>query len=355
MKRMLVTGSNGLIGSEIVRYFSGLGWAVHGADNNMRADFFGPGGDTRWNQAKLQQDCATFTHHEIDIRSRAAVLDLVDGLRPHAVIHTAAQPSHDLAAQRPFDDFDVNAGGTLNLLEAARRSCPEAPFVHMSTNKVYGDGPNRIALTELATRWDYADPRFKAGIAEDFSIDQSKHSVFGASKVAADVMVQEYGRYFGLPTCCLRGGCLTGPSHSGVELHGFLSYLVKVNVTGGVYSVYGYGGKQVRDNIHSLDVARFAARFIEAPRPGEVYNLGGGRANSCSILEAFERVEHLTGRPMQWRYVDRAREGDHICYISDLSKMRTHYPGWSIEKSLDNIFSEIVDAWTARMAAVQAT
>jgi CDP-paratose 2-epimerase len=355
MKRLLVTGSNGLIGSEMVRYFSALGWRIDGADNNMRADFFGSAGDTRWNQAKLLQDCPSFTHHEIDIRNRAAVLDLVDALRPDAVIHTAAQPSHDLAAQRPFDDFDVNAGGTLNLLEAARRSCPEAPFVHLSTNKVYGDGPNRIALAELPTRWDYADPTYANGIPESFSIDQSKHSVFGASKVAADVMVQEYGRYFGLPTCCLRGGCLTGPSHSGVELHGFLSYLVKVNVTGGVYSVFGYGGKQVRDNIHSLDVARFAARFIEAPRPGEVYNLGGGRDNSCSILEAFTRVEALTGQPMQWRYVERPREGDHICYISDLGKMKAHYPGWSLEKSLDAIFSEIVDSWSARLAAPQAT
>jgi CDP-paratose 2-epimerase len=352
MKRLLVTGSNGLIGSEMVRYFSALGWRIDGADNNMRADFFGSAGDTRWNQAKLLQDCPSFTHHEIDIRNRAAVLDLVDALRPDAVIHTAAQPSHDLAAQR---HFDVNAGGTLNLLEAARRSCPEAPFVHLSTNKVYGDGPNRIALAELPTRWDYADPTYANGIPESFSIDQSKHSVFGASKVAADVMVQEYGRYFGLPTCCLRGGCLTGPSHSGVELHGFLSYLVKVNVTGGVYSVFGYGGKQVRDNIHSLDVARFAARFIEAPRPGEVYNLGGGRDNSCSILEAFMRVEALTGQPMQWRYVERPREGDHICYISDLGKMKAHYPGWSLEKSLDAIFSEIVDSWSARLAAPQAT
>jgi CDP-paratose 2-epimerase len=222
----------------------------------------------------------------------------------------------------------------------------------MSTNKVYGDRPNRIALRELATRWDYDDPVYEQGVSEDFPIDQSKHSVFGASKVAADVMVQEYGRYFGLPTCCLRGGCLTGPAHSGVELHGFLSYLVKINVTGGLYRVYGYGGKQVRDNIHSHDVARFVDEFIEAPRCGEVYNCGGGRANSCSILEAFERVERLTGRSMQWEYVDRAREGDHICYISDLTKMKEHYPNWTVEKSLDGIFSEIVEAWTARVAAV---
>ncbi len=224
--------------------------------------------------------------------------------------------------------------------------------MHMSTNKVYGDRPNLIALQELPTRWDYADPAYANGISEQFSIDQSKHSVFGASKVAADVMVQEYGRYFGMPTCCLRGGCLTGPAHSGVELHGFLSYLVKVNVTGGLYKVFGYGGKQVRDNIHSYDVARFVEEFIKAPRSGEVYNCGGGRGNSCSILEAFRRVEALSGRAMQWEYVERAREGDHICYISDLSKMREHYPNWTLEKSLDQIFTEIVESWMARATTV---
>jgi CDP-paratose 2-epimerase len=354
MKRLLVTGSNGLIGSEMVRHFHTLGWEVHGIDNNMRADFFGPQGDTRWNQSRLVHDCSGFVHHELDIRNRAALLELMEELRPNAVIHTAAQPSHDLAAQRPFDDFDVNAGGTLNLLEAARRYCAESPFVHMSTNKVYGDAPNRLALKETATRWDYDDPAYANGIPEDFTIDQSKHSVFGASKVAADVMVQEYGRYFGLPTCCLRGGCLTGPSHSGVELHGFLSYLVKVNVTGGRYKVYGYLGKQVRDNIHSYDVARFADEFIQTPRSGEVYNCGGGRENACSILEAFERVERLTGRPMSWEYVDKAREGDHICYISNLSKMKAHYPRWTLAKSLDDIFSEIVDAWTVRADVLQS-
>jgi CDP-paratose 2-epimerase len=317
----------------------------------MRADFFGPQGDTRWNQERLARECRGFEHHELDMRDRAGVLDLVGTLRPSAIIHTAAQPSHDLAAQRPFDDFDVNAGGTLNLLEAARRHCPEAPFVHMSTNKVYGDRPNRIALKELETRWDYADPAYADGIAEDFSIDQSKHSIFGASKVAADVMVQEYGRYFQMPTCCLRGGCLTGPSHSGVELHGFLSYLVKVNVTGGTYRVFGYGGKQVRDNIHAHDVAAFVDQFLQAPRVAEVYNLGGGRANSCSILEAFARVEALTGKKMTWEYVDKAREGDHICYISDLRKMHAHYPSWTLTKSLDDIFSEIVASWMSRAPA----
>jgi CDP-paratose 2-epimerase len=351
MKRLLVTGSNGLIGSEIVRHFYGLGWEVHGVDNNMRADFFGPQGDTRWNQHELVRTCPGFVHHELDIRERRSVAGLIQELRPGAIVHAAAQPSHDLAAERPFDDFDVNAGGTLNLLEAVRRHCPESPFVHMSTNKVYGDRPNRIALQELPTRWDYADPVYAHGIPEDFAIDQSKHSVFGASKVAADVMVQEYGRYFGMPTCCLRGGCLTGPAHSGVELHGFLSYLVKVNVAGDLYRVFGYGGKQVRDNIHAHDVARFAEAFIAGPRQGEVYNCGGGRENSCSILEAFTCVERLTGRPMRWEYVDRAREGDHICYISDLSKMRAHYPAWTLEKSLDDIFTEIAEAWMVRLKA----
>lgn len=348
MKTLLVTGSNGLIGSEMVNHFHGLGWRVHGVDNNMRAEFFGPQGDTRWNQQRLVAECPEYVHHELDIRDRAGVLALLKQLKPTAVIHTAAQPSHDLAAKRPFDDFDVNAGGTLNLLEAMRQSCADSPLVHLSTNKVYGDAPNRIALNELPTRWDYADPLYADGIAEDFTVDQSKHSLFGASKLAGDILVQEYGRYFQMPTCCLRGGCLTGPSHSGVELHGFLSYLVKVNVTGGHYSVYGYKGKQVRDNIHSHDVARFAEEFITAPRCAEVYNIGGGRQNSCSILEAFSRVESLTGKPMQWDYVDKPREGDHICYISDLAKMRRHYPAWDITRTLDVIFQEIVESWQRR-------
>ena len=348
MKTILITGSNGLIGSEMVKHFHGLGWTVHGIDNNMRADFFGPQGDTRWNQRRLINECPGFVHHELDIRDRSAVLGLVRQIAPSAILHAAAQPSHDLAASRPFDDFDVNAGGTLNLLEAARLACPESPFVHMSTNKVYGDAPNLIALKELETRWEYDDPSYEDGIAEDFTIDQSKHSLFGASKLAGDVMVQEYGRYFNMPTCCLRGGCLTGPSHSGVELHGFLSFLIKQNLTGGTYQVYGYKGKQVRDNIHSYDVARFVEEFVAAPRVAEVYNLGGGRRNSCSIQEAFARVEALTGRPMQWRYVEKNREGDHICYISNLQKIRAHYRAWDITKSLDDIFAEIVHSWEVR-------
>lgn len=348
MKKLLVTGSSGLIGSEVVAHFYEMGWEVHGADNNMRADFFGPAGDTRWNQRRLEERYPCFRHHELDVRDRKRVLECIETLRPTAIVHTAAQPSHDLAASRPFDDFDVNAVGTLNMLEAARRHCPAAPFVHMSTNKVYGDRPNTIRLRELEKRWDYDDPAFADGIAEDLSIDGSKHSIFGASKVAADVMVQEYGRYFGMPTCCLRGGCLTGPNHSGVELHGFLSYLVTCNVGARLYRVFGYKGKQVRDNIHSHDVARFIASFMAAPRVGEVYNIGGGRGNSCSILEAFDRIADLSGTPMRWEYVDKNREGDHICYISDLRKMRSHYPGWDITKSLDDIFSEIHAAVAAR-------
>jgi CDP-paratose 2-epimerase len=346
--KLLVTGSSGLIGSEVVSFFASRGEEVHGVDNNQRADFFGPGGDTRWNQQRLAKAFPSFRHHELDIRDRSSVLAFIEKLKPTAIVHTAAQPSHDLAASRPFDDFDVNAVGTLNLLEATRRSCLTSPFVHMSTNKVYGDKPNTIRLKELETRWDYDDPTYANGIMETFSIDASKHSLFGASKVAADIMVQEYGRYFGMKTCCLRGGCLTGPNHSGVELHGFLSYLVKCNLEGKTYNVYGYKGKQVRDNIHSLDVARFIAAFLEKPRSGEIYNLGGGRANSCSILEAFARVEKLTRKKMLSTYVDKNREGDHICYISDLAKMRSHYPSWDLTKSLDDIFSEIVQAWKAR-------
>jgi CDP-paratose 2-epimerase len=342
--KLLVTGSSGLIGSEVVDYFCRLGWQVHGVDNNMRADFFGPQGDTRWNQQRLAGLHPGFRHHELDIRDRAAVLACMEQLKPTAIVHAAAQPSHDLAASRPFDDFDVNAVGTLNLLEATRRHAPEAVFVYMSTNKVYGDRPNSIRLKELPTRWDYDDPAYAGGITEDFPIDKSKHSLFGASKVAADVMVQEYGRYFGMRTCCLRGGCLTGPNHSGVELHGFLSYLVKCNVQERTYNVFGYQGKQVRDNIHSLDVARFVHAFVEAPRVAEVYNIGGGRDNSCSILEAFDRISTISGKPMRHTYVDKHREGDHICYISDLTRMREHYPGWGLTKSLDDIFLEIYRA-----------
>ena len=349
MKTILVTGSSGLIGSEVSLFFASQGCSIHGVDNNQRAVFFGPQGDTRWNQDRLKKAIPDYTHHELDIRDRAGVLDLVASIKPECIIHTAAQPSHDRAAAIPFDDFDTNAVGTLNLLEAARRACPESPFVHMSTNKVYGDRPNSIALQELETRWDYADPAFAQGIPEDFSIDQSKHSLFGASKVAADVMVQEYGRYFNMPTCCLRGGCLTGPNHSGVELHGFLSYLVKCNLEGREYKVFGYKGKQVRDNIHSEDVARFMWEFAKAPRVAEVYNLGGGKANSCSILEAFKIAEQFSEKEQIYTYVDQNRIGDHICYYSDLRKMREHYPAWDITVSLEETIRQIVEAWKQRI------
>jgi CDP-paratose 2-epimerase len=347
-KKLLVTGSSGLIGSEVCLHFSERGWQVHGFDNNQRAIFFGPQGDTRWNQKRLEGTLPGFRHHEIDIRDRPAILETVSSIKPDLIVHAAAQPSHDRAASIPFDDFDTNAVGTLNLLEAARRTNPERPFVFLSTNKVYGDAPNRIELQELDTRWDYADPGFKHGIPESFGIDQCLHSLFGASKAAADLMVQEYGRYFGLPTCCLRGGCLTGPNHSGVELHGFLSYLVKCNLEEREYTVFGYKGKQVRDNIHAADVATFIEAFGENPRVGEVYNLGGGRENSCSILEAFEIVKSITGNEQVFTYDDQARKGDHICYYSDLRKIRTHYPRWSLQHSLRDTFSQIVDAWQHR-------
>jgi len=348
---VLVTGSAGLIGSEVCQCLDERGWQVHGIDNNQRREFFGPDGDTAWNRKRLQSSLKRYVHHAIDIRDRAAVLELIQSLRPACIVHTAAQPSHDLAAKIPFADFETNAVGTLNLLEAARQYCPEAPFVYMSTNKVYGDAPNLIALRELETRWAYEDPQYQHGIPETFSTDQSKHSLFGASKLAADVMVQEYGRYFGMPTVCLRGGCLTGPSHSGVELHGFLSYLIKCNLEGREYVVFGYKGKQVRDNIHSADVCGFMLEFIQAPRCAEVYNLGGGEDNSCSILEAFQMVEAATGKTQRYRYVDQNRIGDHICYYSDLRKMRSHYPKWRLTRSLEHIFKEIVDSWRTRVAA----
>lgn len=348
---VLVTGASGLIGSEVSSYFARLGYDVHGLDNNQRAVFLGPQGDTRRNQHRLERDLRRFRHHELDIRDRQGVLDLVADLRPSIIVHAAAQPSHDRAAAIPFDDFDTNAVGTLNVLEAARRSCPESPFVYLSSNKVYGDAPNRIALVEQSTRWDYADPLYVNGISETFSIDQNLHSLFGASKVAADVMVQEYGRYFGMPTCCLRGGCLTGPNQSGVELHGFLNYLVRCNLEGREYMVFGYKGKQVRDNIHSLDVARFIHAFAEAPRSGEVYNLGGGKANACSILEAFALVEQISGQRQRYTYIETNRVGDHICYYSDLSKIRDHYPGWDLTISLEQTVAQIVEAWQQKLVS----
>ena len=338
---LLVTGSSGLIGSEVVAHFWSLGWEVHGVDNNMRADFFGPDGDTTWNLKRLQAQCPGFRHHPIDIRDRQAILGLLESTRFDFVIHAAAQPSHDLAAKRPFDDFDVNAVGTLNLLEAVRRHAPEAPFCFLSTNKVYGDAPNALPLVELETRWDYANPAHHSGISENCRIDQCLHSVFGASKLAADVMVQEYGRYFGLKTACFRGGCLTGSNHSAAELHGFLAYVMRATLERRHYRVFGYKGKQVRDNIHAFDVCALLHAFFLNPRCGEVYNLGGGRSNSISVLEAIATAEQAAGRQLSWEYVDDNRIGDHICYISDLRKIQAHFPSWAITRSLNDIFEEM--------------
>jgi CDP-paratose 2-epimerase len=348
---VLVTGACGLIGSEVSVYFGQLGYPVVGVDDNHRAVFFGPEGDTSHSLERLRRDIPSYRHAPLDIRNREGVAALIAEVKPGLLVHAAAQPSHDRAAAIPFLDFEVNAVGTLNLLEAVRQSSLDTVFVHMSTNKVYGDRPNSILMKELETRWDYDDPQYVNGIAEDFSIDQSKHSIFGASKAAGDLMVQEYGRYFGIPTACLRGGCLTGPNHAGVELHGFLSYLIKCNVERRQYRVYGYKGKQVRDNIHAHDVAEFIRRFAENPRVAEVYNLGGGKANSCSILEAFKRAEAATGQAMQYEYHDENRIGDHICYYSDLRKMEAHYLGWSITRSLDQIFEEIAANWHRRARA----
>ena len=302
-----------------------------------------------WNKNRLQKMHENYIPNKIDIRDREAIIKFISKLKPDAVIHTAAQPSHDLAATRPFDDFDVNCVGTMNLLESTRQCSTSIPFVHMSTNKVYGDAPNNLSLVENKTRWDYSDEKYYNGINEQFSIDHSTHSIFGASKVGADIMVQEYGKYFGMPTCSLRGGCLTGPTHGGVELHGFLSYLIKCNIINKKYIIFGYKGKQVRDNIHSYDVANFIHEYIMNPKPGEVYNLGGGRGNSISILEAFEMIENISGQKMQYEYNDENRVGDHICYISDLRKMKSHYPNWGITKDLKQIFQEVYQGWMERL------
>lgn len=341
MKKLLVTGSSGLIGSESVVHFDSNGWDVYGIDNNMRKEFFGEDGDTTWNLERVKNATQNFHHCEIDIRDRVEILNFIEEIKPEMIIHCAAQPSHDLAASVPFKDFDVNAVGTLNLLEATRRSVPEATFCFMSTNKVYGDAPNELELKELETRWEYSDPKMFNGIDETMRIDQSKHSLFGASKVAADIMVQEYGRYFNMKTACFRGGCLTGPAHSAAELHGFLAYLIKCAAEGRHYRIFGYKGKQVRDNIHSVDVCRAFEAFYENPSSGAVYNLGGGRGNSISMLEAIKKAEDVTGKKMDYEYIDDNRIGDHICYISNLSKMQQDFPNWGITKSLDDIFQEI--------------
>ena len=347
----MVTGSSGLIGSEAVTFFEGQGNEVVGVDNNMRRVFFGEPGDTTWNRDRLLTTTKNFKHFDLDIRNREDVFKFFGENEFDAVIHCAAQPSHDKAAEIALIDFDVNAVGTVNLLEATRQYCPGSPFVHMSTNKVYGDSPNELPLRELETRWEYADPKDYNGITEECRIDRTLHSLFGASKTAGDVMAQEYGRYFNMPVGIFRGGCLTGPSHSGVELHGYLSYLVKQVVSGGPYTIFGYKGKQVRDQIHSYDVVRAFEEFIKAPRPGEVYNLGGGRGNSASMMECITMVEDMTGKKLNSTYTDQNRIGDHICYISDLTKLKSHYPNWDITRSLSEICEEIVEAQSQKAAA----
>ena len=344
LRKLLVTGSSGLIGSEVCNYFDKLGWKIYGIDNNQRKEFFGDLGDTSWNLNYMKEILKNFEHIDCDIRNRETLLSHVKAIEPDAIVHAAAQPSHDKAALIPFDDFDTNAVGTFNLLEAARRYCKESPFIHLSTNKVYGDSPNRLSLVELEKRYEFDDSKYINGISEDFSIDQTTHSLFGASKVSADVCVQEFGRYFQIPTVCLRGGCLTGPLHSGVELHGFLSYLIKCNIERKKYYIFGYKGKQVRDNIHSIDVSRFIELFIEKPRIGEVYNIGGGKSNTCSVLESFEIIQEISGIKMNFEYKKESRIGDHICYYSDLNKIKNHYPEWGITRNINNIFMEIYKA-----------
>jgi CDP-paratose 2-epimerase len=325
-------------------HFDRQGHEVIGVDNNMRREFFGPQGDTQWNLQRLVGQTRNFRHVDLDIRDREAIFSLFKSSGFDLIIHCAAQPSHDKARDIPLIDFDVNAVGTINLLEATRQSCPEAVFIQMSTNKVYGDAPNELPLVELERRYDYAKPEDFNGISEECRIDRSLHSLFGASKVAGDVVAQEYGKYFGLKVGIFRGGCLTGPAHSGVELHGFISYLIQVALDGSTYNIFGYKGKQVRDQIHSYDVIRAFEEFYRNPRPGEVYNIGGGRENSASVLECIDLIEKLIDRRISWTYVEQNRIGDHICYISDLRKLRAHFPAWNITRSLTDICTEIISS-----------
>ena len=346
MAVVIVTGSCGLVGSEAVRFYHAKGFDVVGVDNDMRAYFFGGEASTRWVRDRLVRDLKCYTHVDADIRDESAMHGLLGKYAGHValVIHTAAQPSHDWAAKEPLTDFSVNANGTLVMLEGARKHAPDAPFIFTSTNKVYGDTPNRLPLIELETRWeiDRAHP-YHAGIDEQMSLDQTTHSLFGASKVAADVLVQEYGKYFGMKTACFRGGCLTGPNHSGAMLHGFLAYLARCAVTGRQYNVFGYKAKQVRDNIHSADLLAAFNAFFEAPRSAEVYNIGGGRTSHCSMLEAIAVCERLTGRKMNWKYEEQNRVGDHIWYVSNLRRFQSQYPGWRITRDVDQILTEIIE------------
>jgi CDP-paratose 2-epimerase len=348
MSVAIITGSAGLIGAEAARFFAAKGLDIVGIDNDMRREFFGEEASTIWSRQRLEADITGYRHYDFDIRDQCATLDLFRRYDQdvEVVIHTAAQPSHDWAAKAPFVDFSINANGTLNLLEATRQNCPDACFIFTSTNKVYGDAPNRLPLVEQPTRWELLEdhPYGRYGIDESMSIDQTVHSLFGASKVAADVLVQEYGRYFGIKTACFRGGCLTGPGHSSAQLHGFLAYLVKCAVTDNPYVVFGYGGKQVRDNIHSFDVVNAFWHFFKTPRSGEVYNIGGGRYCNCSVLEAIDKCQNLTGRKMRWSYSETNRSGDHIWWISDIRRFQKHYPEWSIRYDLSTTLREIFDA-----------
>lgn len=353
MAVVIVTGSGGLIGAETVRRFASEGYTVAGIDNDMRAYFFGPEGSTKWSTDHLQETLPSFRHHGVDIRDYQALEKVYAEYKGEIVlvVHTAAQPSHDWAAKEPLTDFGVNAVGTVNLLELTRLHCPEAPFIFTSTNKVYGDTPNALPLVEQETRWeaDPAHPYAKHGVDESMSIDQCKHSVFGASKVAADVMVQEYGRYWQMPTACFRGGCLTGPGHSGAELHGFLSYLMKCALIGREYRIFGYKGKQVRDNIHSHDLVECFWHFFKSPRIAEVYNIGGSRHSNCSMQEAIALCEELAGKKMKTAYIDENRIGDHIWWISDVRRFQEHYPDWKYAYDIRGILEAIVEGFEGRL------
>jgi CDP-paratose 2-epimerase len=347
MSVVIVTGSAGLIGAEAVRLFAGQGLDVVGIDNDMRREYFGDEASTAWSRRALAEEFPNYRHFDVDIRDRDCLDKLFDdlGTAIQAVVHTAAQPSHDWAARDPFTDFDVNASGTLNLLEMTRRFCPEAVFLFTSTNKVYGDAPNRLPLEELDQRYELSPSHAygEFGIDESMSIDQTTHSLFGASKSAADLLVQEYGRYFGLRSAVFRGGCLTGPGHSGTQLHGFLAYLVKCAISNTPYVIFGYKGKQVRDNIHSRDLVSAFWHFFQEPRVGEVYNIGGGRHSNCSILEAISYAEKLSGRSFDWSYQDENRVGDHMWWISDVRKFQSHYPDWQFEYDHERIMTEVYE------------
>lgn len=342
MKKLLVTGSSGLIGSEAVRFFAEKGFKVYGIDNNMRAYFFGKEASTKWNLERLKEEVRGYQHYSVDIRDGKKIETIFKENRFDLIIHAAAQPSHDWAAKEPITDFTINALGTLILLENFRIYCPEAVFIFTSTNKVYGDTPNKLPLKELETRWELPeDYKYYDGIDESMSIDDSLHSIFGASKAAADLMVQEYGKYFGLKTVCFRGGCLTGPAHSGTQLHGFLVYLVACIATGRKYTIFGYKGKQVRDNIHSYDLVNAFYHYFQKPRKGEVYNIGGSRHSNISMMEAITEIEKILKKKANIEYIDQPRKGDHIWYISDVTKFKRHYPRWNFKYDIQMIIEEI--------------